>query len=159
MKIFTKSQFGFLVFTLCMTTVSSCGTTREIAAPESSALSRASLQTVDTSELKGNKKITVADRDAQPLVRFPPQMPRRAKTSGHCKMRFDVPPGERVAATPSNIEVLSCSKELFKRNAINNVQRWRFTSELVDGRYVGWKGVETTVWFKLKGADGNFIPE
>lgn len=155
-----KSQIEFLAISIFVLIASSCSTKPEITTSKSNLLLEASPKAVAVSELKGNKKIRILDRDVQPLVRIPSQMPTNAKTSGHCKMRFDVPPtGNQLSASPTNIEVLSCSKKLFKRNAINSVRRWRFTSELVDGSCVGWKGVESTVWFKLKDPDGNLIPE
>jgi len=49
---------------------------------------------------RGNFKIAVSDRDAQPLVRIPPIMPTRAEKSGHCKVRFDVSP----EGQPFNVE-------------------------------------------------------
>jgi len=145
-----KGQFMLLTVSLFALTASSCSTKPEIKTPKSDPLSTASPKAV---------AVRIHDRDAQPLVRIPPRMPIKARTSGHCKMRFDVPPSNQFVGSTSNIEVLSCSKKLFKRNAINSVQRWKFTSEVVDGRYVGYKGVETTVWFNLKDSDGNLIPE
>ena len=159
MIISTKSQFKFLTISLCALAACSCSTKPEITPPKSNSLSETNSKTVAINELKGNKRIRILDRDAQPLVRIPPQIPTNAKTSGHCKMRFDVAPSKQFFGTPSNIEVLSCSKKLFERNAINSVKRWKFTSEIIDGRYTGYKGVESTVWFKLKGLDGNLIPE
>jgi len=154
-----KSQFKFLAVSLFALIASSCSTKPEIKTPKSDPLSTSSPKAVAVSGVEGGMKIRIHDRDAQPLVRIPPRMPTKARTSGHCKMRFDVPPCDQFVGSTSNIEVLSCSKKLFKRNAINSVRRWKFTSEIVDGRYVGYKGVESTVWFKLKDSNGNLIPE
>ena len=156
---FTKSKFERLTLSLGALILSSCATQPEIASPKIDSLSQASPKAVAVSASDGSKTITILDRDAQPLLRVPPKIPTKAKTSGHCKMRFDVPPGNRFLEAPTNIEVLSCSKKLFRRNAIASVRRWRFTSAVVDGRYVGWKGVESTVRFNVKGPDGKLIPE
>ena len=100
-------------------------------------------------------QITVSDRDAQPLVRLPPQMPDRAEKSGHCKVRFDVSP----EGNPFNIEATYCSQNVFKRNSIRSVERWKYNPKIQDGRAIGRRGVETTIRFKLADERGNLIPE
>ena len=100
-------------------------------------------------------KIRVSDRDAQPLVRIPPQMPPRAEKSGHCEMRFDVSP----EGAPFNVVATYCTSSVFKRSSIRNVQRWKYNPKIVDGRAVSRTGVVTRIRYDLVDDRGNIIPE
>lgn len=100
-------------------------------------------------------KIRVSDRDAQPLVRIPPQMPPRAEKSGHCDMRFDVSP----EGAPFNVVAKYCTSSVFKRSSSRNVQRWKYNPKIVDGRAVSRSGVETTITYQLTDERGKLIPE
>ncbi|GLQ19898.1 energy transducer TonB [Algimonas porphyrae] len=107
--------------------------------------------TIDRSQFQ----IAVSDRDAQPLVRIPPQMPARAEKSGHCRMRFDVSP----EGQPFNIQATYCTQDLFRRNSVRSVERWKYNPKIQDGRPIGRKGVETKITFQLADERGNVIPE
>lgn len=100
-------------------------------------------------------KITVSDRDAQPLVRIPPIMPPRAEKSGHCKVRFDVSP----EGSPFNIVATFCTQNVFKRASTKSVEKWKYNPKIVDGRPASRSGVETKITFRLADERGNLIPE
>jgi len=104
---------------------------------------------------RGNFKIAVSDRDAQPLVRIPPIMPTRAEKSGHCKVRFDVSP----EGQPFNVEAPYCTQSLFSRSSIKSVQKWKYNPKIVDGRSVARSGVESKITFRLTDERGKIIPE
>jgi len=104
---------------------------------------------------RGNFKIAVSDRDAQPLVRIPPIMPTRAEKSGHCKVRFDVSP----EGQPFNVEATYCTQSLFSRSSIKSVQKWKYNPKVVDGRSVARSGVESKITFRLTDERGKIIPE
>jgi protein TonB len=104
---------------------------------------------------RSNFKITVSDRDAQPLVRIPPIMPPRAERSGHCKVKFDVSP----EGQPFNVVATFCSQSVFKRASTKSVQKWKYNPKIVDGRATARKGVESRITFRLADERGNIIPE
>ncbi|PHR94356.1 MAG: hypothetical protein COA69_01810 [Robiginitomaculum sp.] len=100
-------------------------------------------------------KITVSDRDAQPLVRIPPIMPPRAEKSGHCTVRFSVSP----EGQPYEVVVAYCSSSVFRRSSIKSVEKWKYQPKIVNGRSVARQGVETKITFNLSDERGNIIPE
>lgn len=104
---------------------------------------------------RSNFKITVSDRDAQPLVRIPPIMPPRAEKSGHCKVRFDVSP----EGAPFNVVATFCTQRLFERPSTKSVQKWKYNPKIVDGRATARKGVESKITFRLADERGKIIPE
>ena len=104
---------------------------------------------------KTSFKITVSDRDAQPLVRIPPIMPPRAEKSGHCNVRFDVSP----EGQPFNVNIIFCSSSVFKRASTKSVAKWKYQPKIVSGLPVSRTGVETTITFKLTDERGRLIPE
>jgi len=97
----------------------------------------------------------IEDKNAQPIVRIPPSIPRRATKSGHCLMRFDV----NNKGKPLNIVATSCTDRVFEHEAIKSVQKWEFKPRYVNRVSVARKGVETKVTFKLTDKNGNIIPE
>ena len=104
---------------------------------------------------RSNFEITVSDRDAQPLVRIPPQMPPRAEKSGHCRVKFNVSP----EGQPFDVVTTYCTEKLFERPSIRSVQKWKYNPKIQDGRPVGRSGVESKITFKLADDRGNIIPE
>ena len=100
-------------------------------------------------------EIVVSDRDAQPLVRIPPQMPPRAEKSGHCKVRFNVSP----EGQPFDVQATYCTESLFKSASVRSVQKWKYNPKIQDGRPVGRTGVESKISFRLTDERGNIIPE
>ncbi|MGV6801208.1 MAG: energy transducer TonB [bacterium] len=90
------------------------------------------------------------DRDAQPLVRIPPQFPERCqgKSAGVNKVtvEFDVTPqGQTV-----NPRVVSSTDRCFDRYAIRAVERWKYQPKIVDGEPQPRRGVRTSFKFVLE---------
>ncbi|MEE2527021.1 energy transducer TonB [Hyphobacterium sp. HN65] len=103
----------------------------------------------DTPELNsGNVSFNVSDRDAQPLVRIPPQYPVRAAergTEGYCDMTFNVSPD----GTPVDIQATYCTSSLFERSSVRAVERWRYSQRIVDGVPQMRRGVVTRIEYEL----------
>jgi protein TonB len=97
----------------------------------------------------------IIDRDPQPLVRIPPQMPPRAERSGHCQMQFNVSP----EGAPYDVVATSCSQSIFARPSVKAVQRWKYAPKIQDGIPVGRTGLETRISFNLTDERGRLIPE
>jgi len=106
---------------------------------------------------KGNFKITVSDRDAQPLVRIPPVFPPRflqGNNSGFCKVRFDVSP----EGQPFNVQTTVCTSSKLESATKKSVQKWKYNPKIVDGRPVARNGVESTIRFDLDDGSGKILP-
>jgi protein TonB len=102
-------------------------------------------------------KITVSDRDAQPLVRIPPQFPSRflnGDNSGYCKVRFDVSP----EGQPFNVQATICTSNQLKSATIKSVQKWKYNPKMVDGRPASRTGVESKIRFDLSDERGKLLP-
>ncbi|GJL95471.1 MAG: protein TonB [Hyphococcus sp.] len=87
------------------------------------------------------------DRDAQPLVRIPPQFPERCKaaTGGDTVLlQFDVTPEGQTA----NIEVVDSTNRCFNRAASRSVERWKYQPKIVDNKAEWRRGVRTTIRFQ-----------
>jgi len=108
------------------------------------------LDTINISPLSGK----IIDAAYQPLIRFPPLMPRDAQRSGHCNVRFDV----SAQGQPFNVETLSCSQNLFARNTVKSVGKWKYRPRIENGQPVTVEGVTTKIKFRLKDGRGNVIP-
>lgn len=93
------------------------------------------------------------DRDAQPLVRIPPQYPQRcmdrARTVETVVLQFDVSPEGSVV----NPEVLDSTNSCLNRAAIRAVQRWRYNPKVVDDVAQPRFGVRTAIDFTLEEAE------
>lgn len=93
------------------------------------------------------------DRDAQPLVRIPPQYPQRcmdrARTVETVVLEFDVSPEGSVV----NPEVLDSTNSCLNRAAIRAVQRWRYNPKVVDDVAQPRFGVRTAIDFTLEEAE------
>lgn len=102
----------------------------------------------ETPEMSGdNVSFDVSDRDAQPMVRIPPQYPPRAAergTEGSCTVMFDVTPD----GTPTNIQATTCDS-MFERSTIRAVERWRYEPKVQDGTAVWRRGVVTRLDYQL----------
>ena len=104
-----------------------------------------------------NFKITVSDRDAQPLVRIPPQIPSRflsGDNSGYCKAEFDVSPEGK----PFNVVTTLCTSSQLKNATVKSIQKWKYNPKIVDGRPVARSGVRTKVQFNLQDERGKLLP-
>ncbi|MGP1274454.1 MAG: energy transducer TonB [Caulobacterales bacterium] len=96
----------------------------------------------------GDISFNVSDRDAQPLVRIPPQYPPRAAErglEGRCSVEFDVTPD----GNPTNVRILSCSNSVFERESIRAVERWRYEPRVQDGTPQWRRGVQTQFDYNL----------
>jgi protein TonB len=89
------------------------------------------------------------DRDAQPLVRIPPQYPQRCMTRAADReavtVEFDVTPEGNVV----NPRVINASNSCFNRAAMRAVERWRYNPKIVDNVAEPRLGVRTTIEFQL----------
>lgn len=87
------------------------------------------------------------DRDAQPLVRIPPQYPtqclRSASELETVVVEFDVTPEGSVV----NPRVLDSTNACFNRAAMRAVQRWRYQPRVTDGVAQPRFGVRTAIDF------------
>lgn len=91
------------------------------------------------------------DRDAQPLVRIPPQYPQRcmarAEDSESVLVEFDVTPEGTVV----NTRVIESSNSCFNRAAMRAVERWRYNPKIVDDTAQPRFGVRHVLEFALEG--------
>ncbi len=89
------------------------------------------------------------DRDAQPLVRIPPQYPERcmnrAKATETVLVQFDVTPDGQT----TNIEAIDSSNSCLNRAAIRSVERWKYQPKIVDNEAQWRRGVQTAITFNL----------
>jgi len=117
-----------------------------------------SIPTFETPKIDAQSfDIKVSDRDAQPLVRIPPQIPTRflsGDNSGYCKAEFDVSPQGK----PFNVTTTTCTSNQLKSATIKSIQKWKYNPKIVDGRPVARSGVRTTVQFDLVDERGRKLP-
>ncbi len=89
------------------------------------------------------------DRDAQPLVRIPPQYPERCQSRADADesvtVEFDVTPEGQT----TNIKVVNSSNSCFNRSATRSVERWKYQPKVVDNVVQWRRGVQTVVRFQL----------
>lgn len=89
------------------------------------------------------------DRDAQPLVRIPPQYPVQCMESARdletVVVEFNVTPEGTVV----NVEVLDSTNRCFHRAAMRAVERWRYAPRIVDNVAQPRFGVRTAIDFLL----------
>lgn len=89
------------------------------------------------------------DRDAQPLVRIPPQYPVQCMESARdietVVVQFNVTPEGTVV----NVEVLDSTNRCFHRAAMRAVERWRYAPRIVDNVAQPRFGVRTAIDFLL----------
>lgn len=89
------------------------------------------------------------DRDAQPLVRIPPQFPdrcqSRASSEERVVLQFDVTPDGQT----TNIQAIDSTNSCFNRAAIRSVERWKYQPKIVDNQAQPRRGVQTVIVFQL----------
>lgn len=89
------------------------------------------------------------DRDAQPLVRIPPQFPDRCQSRASDEeivvVQFDVTPDGQT----TNIEAIDSTNSCFNRAAIRSVERWKYQPKIVDNEAQWRRGVVTQIKFQL----------
>jgi len=92
------------------------------------------------------------DRDAQPLVRIPPQYPERCMQRAAAKetvfVEFDVTPD----GTTTNIRVVDTTNSCLNSAATKSVERWKYQPKIVENKAEWRRGVQTAITFEL--ADG-----
>ena len=90
------------------------------------------------------------DRDAQPLVRIPPQYPERCMSRADSLetvvMQFDVTPEGQT----TNISVIDTTNSCLNRAAIRSVERWKYQPKITDNVAEWRRGVQTVVTFQLE---------
>ncbi|MDT8449679.1 MAG: energy transducer TonB [Wenzhouxiangellaceae bacterium] len=90
------------------------------------------------------------DRDAQPLVRIPPQYPQRCMARAEPResvlVEFDVTPEGTVV----NARVLESTNSCFDRAAMRAVERWRYNPKIVDNVAEPRFGVRHVIEFALE---------
>ncbi|MCI5048382.1 MAG: energy transducer TonB [Aquisalinus sp.] len=91
------------------------------------------------------------DRDAQPLVRIPPQYPDRCQGRGNAgdkrvTVEFDVTPDGQT----TNPRVVSTDDSCLNRYAERAVLNWKYQPKIVDGEATPRFGVRTTFVFRLE---------
>ncbi len=89
------------------------------------------------------------DRDAQPLVRVPPQgfercIGNRASTEV-VALAFDVTPQGQV----TNVEVVDSTDTCYNRYAVRSAEKWKYQPKIVDGEQQWRRGVRTTIKFQV----------
>lgn len=91
------------------------------------------------------------DREAQPLVRIPPQYPSQCSgAAGQTEtvvMEFNVTPEGTVV----NPEVIQSTNRCFNRAATRAVQRWKYAPKIVNNEPQPRFGVRTALDFVLEG--------
>jgi protein TonB len=91
------------------------------------------------------------DRDAQPLVRIPPQYPERcmdrAKAKESVVVEFDVTP----EGTTTNARVIDSTNSCLNSAALKSVERWKYQPKIVENKAEWRRGVQTVVTFELQG--------
>ena len=91
------------------------------------------------------------DRDAQPLVRIPPQYPERCMTRAKAQesvlVQFDVTPDGQT----TNITTVESSNSCLNRAAERSVERWKYQPKIVDNQAQWRRGVQTVITFQLDG--------
>lgn len=94
-------------------------------------------------------------RDAAPLKRVPPIMPKGAKHSGYCDMTFDL----SFEGVPENIKSIFCTDNLFEANAVESIKKWSYSPKIANGIPVFRQGIETKISYRLSRENGDLIPE
>lgn len=89
------------------------------------------------------------DRDAQPLVRIPPQYPERCMARAQDEeivvVQFDVTPDGQT----TNIKAIDSTNTCLNRAAERSVERWKYQPKIVDNTAQWRRGVVTQIKFTL----------
>lgn len=87
------------------------------------------------------------DRDAQPLVRVPPEYPQKCASRHRDRetvaLQFDVTPQGQV----TNVEVVQSSNSCFNRSAVRSAERWKYQPKISEGQQEWRRGVRTNISF------------
>ena len=89
------------------------------------------------------------DRDAQPLVRVPPQGFERCIGSKAATevvtLEFDVTPAGQV----TNVQVVNSTDSCYNRYAVRSAEKWKYQPKIVDGEQAWRRGVRTSIKFQV----------
>ena len=126
------------------------GVVGETPAPPSGGPVTAAVGTGHLIDVKAPSDGVIAHlRDAQPLVRIPPQYPERCQTRAGSKetvfLQFDVTPD----GTTTNIQVIDSTNSCFNSAASRSVERWKYQPKIVDNEPQWRRGVQTQITFEL----------
>lgn len=94
-------------------------------------------------------------REAQPLVRIPPSMPRNVSSSGHCELQFDV----TEAGNPVNIKSIYCTDPVYRNTVIKSAQKWKYNPRVIDGKAEYAENITAKVSMQVRDECGWTIPE
>ena len=97
----------------------------------------------------------LTDADASPCHRVPAAPPPDASGSGSCRIKFDVSPFGRV----KNLDVTSCTHDVFHDSTRLAAIRWRYYPKLEDGVPVWREGMVSQMTFRMSDEDGNLLPD
>lgn len=89
------------------------------------------------------------DRDAQPLVRIPPQYPPQCMDHARDVETVVVELNVTPEGTVINVNVVNSTNRCFDRAAIRAVERWRYAPRIVDNVAQPRFGVRTAVDFLI----------
>ena len=92
---------------------------------------------------------------AQPIKRFPPQKPNKARRSGHVVVKFDLDDEGKT----KNIETVSSSDRLFEKSALASVKKWQYSKLKADENPDNRKGITSRIIYKIFNERGEIIPE
>ncbi len=93
--------------------------------------------------------VTINERDPQPIVRIPPQFPRRAAQrgqEGYVVVEFTIAADGSV----KDPVVVEASSSVFEREAIRAILRWKYRPQIRDGRAADRAGVRVRLDFQLE---------
>ena len=89
------------------------------------------------------------DRDAQPLVRVPPQYPEKCLPEGYredsIKLKFDVTPDGQT----KNIRIVESTNRCLNESAINSIKRWKYQPKTKGNKAIWRRGVEVVITFNV----------
>lgn len=84
-----------------------------------------------------------------------PQTPRKAKKSGHCKVKYDV---NSLGAT-TNVRAVSCTDKIFEKPSLESVKKYYYDPSLPENSSLPYCNIERQVSYRIIGKDGKLIPE
>lgn len=89
------------------------------------------------------------DRNAQPLVRIPPQYPGRCQARAKPAERVEVQFNVSAQGAVVNPEVISSTNSCFNEAALRAVRRWKYQPKVRNNKNKPRYGVRTQFTFKL----------
>jgi len=84
-----------------------------------------------------------------------PTVPRRATKSGRCMVDFDI----NILGETENIEIVSCSDDVFAKSSIRNVKKMKFYPKMENGVAVPRLNWRKSIRFAIVDENGTYIAE